>query len=31
MFTQYQPAISKELESIKEQGLYKTERIIETP
>lgn len=31
MFNQYQPFISKELESIKEQGLYKTERIIETP
>ena len=31
MFNQYQPFISKELETIKEQGLYKTERIIETP
>lgn len=31
MFNQYQPFISKELESIKEQGLFKTERIIETP
>jgi glycine C-acetyltransferase len=31
MFKQYQPFISKELESIKEQGLFKTERIIETP
>ena len=31
MFKQYQPFITKELESIKEQGLFKTERIIETP
>ncbi len=31
MFTQYKSALGKELESIKEQGLYKTERIIETP
>ncbi len=31
MFKQYQPSITKELESIKEQGLFKTERIIETP
>src|SRR6188768_3873591 len=31
MFSQFQPALKKELESIKEQGLYKTERIIETP
>lgn len=31
MFSQFQPKLQKELESIKEQGLYKTERIIETP
>ncbi|MEP7145406.1 MAG: glycine C-acetyltransferase, partial [bacterium] len=31
MFSQFQPALKKELESIKEQGLYKTERIIQTP
>ncbi|MEO8447640.1 MAG: glycine C-acetyltransferase [bacterium] len=31
MFTQFQPVLQKELESIKEQGLYKKERIIETP
>lgn len=31
MFSQFQPALQKELESIKEAGLYKTERIIETP
>ncbi len=31
MFTQFKSALGKELESIKEQGLYKTERIIETP
>ncbi len=31
MFTQYQSHLRKELDSIKEQGLYKTERIIETP
>ncbi|MEO8665358.1 MAG: glycine C-acetyltransferase [Ignavibacteria bacterium] len=31
MFSQFQPALQKELESIKEQGLFKTERIIETP
>jgi glycine C-acetyltransferase len=30
MFTQFQSALQKELDSIKEQGLYKTERIIET-
>lgn len=31
MFTQYKPALQKELDSIKEQGLFKKERIIETP
>jgi glycine C-acetyltransferase len=31
MFTQFQSELQKELNSIKEQGLYKTERIIETP
>lgn len=31
MFTQFQPELQKELESIKEQGLFKKERIIETP
>ncbi len=31
MFTQFQPSLQKELDSIKEQGLFKTERIIETP
>lgn len=31
MFTQFQTALKKELESIKAQGLYKVERIIETP
>ena len=31
MFSQFQPKLKKELDSIKEQGLYKTERIIETP
>ncbi|MCB0728474.1 MAG: glycine C-acetyltransferase [Ignavibacteria bacterium] len=31
MFSQFQPKLQKELESIKEQGLFKTERIIETP
>src|ERR1700674_342070 len=31
MFSQFQPSLQKELNSIKEQGLFKTERIIETP
>lgn len=31
MFSQFQPALQKELDSIKEQGLFKKERIIETP
>lgn len=31
MFTQFQSQLQKELDSIKEQGLYKQERIIETP
>ncbi len=31
MFTQFQSQLRKELDSIKEQGLYKQERIIETP
>jgi glycine C-acetyltransferase len=31
MFTQFQSALQKELDSIKEQGLFKKERIIETP
>ncbi len=31
MFSQFQPALKKELDSIKEQGLFKKERIIETP
>lgn len=31
MFSQFQPKLQAELESIKEQGLFKTERIIETP
>jgi len=31
MFSQFQPKLKKELDSIKEQGLFKTERIIETP
>jgi len=31
MFTQFQPELQKELDSIKEQGLFKKERIIETP
>lgn len=31
MFSQYKPKLQKELDSIKEQGLFKTERIIETP
>lgn len=31
MFTQFQPELQKELESIKEQGLFKKERVIETP
>lgn len=31
MFSQFQPKLQKELETIKEQGLFKTERIIETP
>lgn len=31
MFTQYKPVLQKELDSIKEQGLFKKERIIETP
>lgn len=31
MFSQFQPVLKKELESIKDQGLYKNERIIETP
>lgn len=31
MFKQYQSELQNELNSIKEQGLYKTERIIETP
>ena len=31
MLTQFQPSLQKELDSIKEQGLFKTERIIETP
>ncbi|MDZ4711005.1 MAG: glycine C-acetyltransferase [bacterium] len=31
MFTQFQPVLQKELDSIKEQGLFKKERIIETP
>ncbi|HMS33903.1 MAG TPA: glycine C-acetyltransferase [Ignavibacteria bacterium] len=31
MFTQYKSKLQNELDSIKEQGLFKTERIIETP
>lgn len=31
MFSQFQPVIKKELQSIEEAGLYKKERIIETP
>lgn len=31
MFSQFQPVLQKELDSIKEQGLFKKERIIETP
>ena len=31
MFSQFQPTLQKELDSIKEQGLFKKERIIETP
>lgn len=31
MFSQFQPLLTKELNSIKEQGLFKKERIIETP
>ncbi|MBS1516707.1 MAG: glycine C-acetyltransferase [Bacteroidetes bacterium] len=31
MFTQFQPQLQKELDSIMEQGLFKKERIIETP
>lgn len=31
MFTQFQPVLSKELDSINEQGLFKRERVIETP
>ena len=31
MFSQYKSKLKKELDSIKEQGLFKTERIIETP
>ncbi|HRB01306.1 MAG TPA: glycine C-acetyltransferase [Ignavibacteria bacterium] len=31
MFKQFQPELQKELDSIKEQGLFKKERIIETP
>lgn len=31
MFKQFQPVLQKEIDSIKEQGLFKTERIIETP
>ncbi|MBK8983895.1 MAG: glycine C-acetyltransferase [Ignavibacteria bacterium] len=31
MFTQFQSQLQKELDSIKEQGLFKQERIIETP
>lgn len=31
MFKQFQPALKKELDSIKDQGLFKKERIIETP
>jgi len=31
MFSQFQPVLEKELQSIEEAGLYKRERIIETP
>ncbi len=31
MFEQYKPLLAKELENIKEAGLYKKERIIQTP
>ena len=31
MFSQFQPVLNNELNSIKEQGLFKKERIIETP
>jgi len=31
MFTQFKPVLQKELNSIKEQGLFKNERLIETP
>lgn len=31
MFSQFKPKLQKELNSIKDQGLFKTERIIETP
>lgn len=31
MFSQFQPVLEKELQSIEEAGLYKKERIIETP
>ncbi|HMQ70815.1 MAG TPA: glycine C-acetyltransferase [Ignavibacteria bacterium] len=31
MFSQFKPKLQKELDSIKEQGLFKKERIIETP
>ncbi|MBK8551127.1 MAG: glycine C-acetyltransferase [Ignavibacteria bacterium] len=31
MFSQFQPKLQKDLDSIKDQGLFKTERIIETP
>lgn len=31
MFEQYQSSLNTELQSIREQGLFKTERIIETP
>lgn len=31
MFKQFQPELQKELDSIKEQGLFKKERVIETP
>ena len=31
MFSQFKSKLQNELDSIKEQGLFKTERIIETP
>lgn len=31
MFSQFQPLLQNELNSIKEQGLYKKERVLETP